>query len=250
MPELITFTGIDERTSRDGVLELARRRHGIEWAMLVGSATGQEPRFPPLATIDAWRDFAADHRLRTALHLCGRYSRDVAAGRGREHLALCAGFSRVQVNLPAAERHARIGAIIEFQQALGVPVILQHDGGWDSVPRGTTASSTCSTGRVGEESHRTGCANTGRSRARRRPPVRLRRRNPDRERARGVRVRTAARRGLPHLARHGDAHPDRQPPRPRQGRENLQTPIDARQVRTRQVTITRRSRRHGNGQQR
>ena len=134
MPELITFTGIDERTSRDGVLELARRRHGMKWAMLVGSATGQEPRFPPLATIEAWRDFAPDHRLRTALHLCGRYSRDVAAGRGREHLALCAGFSRVQVNLPSAERHARIGAIVEFQQALGVPVILQHDGGWDSGP--------------------------------------------------------------------------------------------------------------------
>ena len=135
MLELVTFTGIDVRTSKDGVLEVARTHRAIEWGILAGSATGKEPRYPPLTTIDAWRAFAAENSLKTALHLCGRYSRNVAAGRGGEHLRLCAGFSRVQVNLPAAERHARIGAIVEFQAMLGVPVVLQHDGDWDSVPR-------------------------------------------------------------------------------------------------------------------
>ena len=134
MLELITFTGIDERTSKDGVLEVARRHRATEWGFLAGSATGKKPRYPPLATIDAWRDFTADNGLQTALHLCGRYSREIAAGRGNEHLQLCARFGRVQVNLPGAERYARIGAIAEFQAALGVPVILQHDDGWDSVP--------------------------------------------------------------------------------------------------------------------
>ena len=134
MLELVTFTGVDIRTSRQRAVELAEQHPGTEWGFLAGSATGNEPRFPPFTTLAAWRDFAADNGLRTALHLCGRYSREVARGRGREHLSLWAGFGRVQINLAAAERHARIGAIVEFQDALGAPVILQHDRGWDAVP--------------------------------------------------------------------------------------------------------------------
>ena len=60
----------------------------------------------------------------------------------------------MQVNLPANERHGRVDAIVEFQQSLGVPVILQHEGAGTTSRENTMASSSCSTGRVGEESRR------------------------------------------------------------------------------------------------
>ena len=233
MLELVTFTGIDVRTSKDGVLEVARKHRAIEWGILAGSATGKEPRFPPLTTIDAWRAFATDNSLKTALHLCGPLQ---PGRRGRQGRRAPAAVRWVQ---PRAGQPAGSRAACAHRRDRRVPGVARRAG--DPAARRRLGQR-----REGARWHRVPVRPFRRARsraraavrplaraARRRTPVRVRRRNPDRERTPGVRVREAARARLPHVARHGDARPLGRLPRPRQGRNHLQTPTATRRLRIR-----------------
>lgn len=66
----------------------------------------------------------------TAIHLCERLSRAVRDGRYETAAALCAGFGRAQVNLPAADRAAAIDNCAELSLCTGMRVIVQHEGPW------------------------------------------------------------------------------------------------------------------------
>ena len=51
MIELVTFTGVDETTPAEALLELAAKYPFCEFAILAGTRTGTLPRFPPVETI-------------------------------------------------------------------------------------------------------------------------------------------------------------------------------------------------------
>ena len=138
----VTFTGIDATTDMGKVSRLAARYPWAEFAVLVGTNTGHDtnPIFPSMPVINALR--ATLRQRQTAIHLCGIYAR-TALGKGnstlrpRELYSLCAGFGRVQINLPtgagvsAAERN-HVQALARFREIDGV--VLQHRSGWESVP--------------------------------------------------------------------------------------------------------------------
>ena len=131
MIELITFTGLDERSDTHRICQLGRRWPKAEFAVLSGSETGRSPRFPTNEWIDAWRRKAEEATLQTAIHLCGRTRRDALAG-DEAALARCAGFGRIQLNMPEAERRVQAEAILRFQRRTGRPVVIQHTGAWEN----------------------------------------------------------------------------------------------------------------------
>ena len=146
MLEILTFTGIDRHTDLERLAEMAERYPRAEFAVLVGTRTGQDdPQYPPLGTVWELR-----HRLpRTAIHLCGRYARE-AAGAAPESSQLhdlCRGFGRVQVNLPGAPRRVgeegrgvgeegrRKHSLTVFAEKVDPEtVILQHREAWSRIP--------------------------------------------------------------------------------------------------------------------
>ena len=141
MLEILTFTGIDERTGLEEIREISARYPRAEFAVLVGSQTGQgNPLFPPWETVRQLRNLGPG--VRTAIHLCGSNARQAA---GEETLSnslqlLCAGFGRIQVNLhPDGDDPRRVevqtAGIKRFAERTGTgSVILQHRGPWETIP--------------------------------------------------------------------------------------------------------------------
>lgn len=136
MIELVTFTGIDETTPCDALVQLAASYPFSEFAVLAGTWTGSHPRFPPVATIERWREVAGEHRVHSAIHLCGRYSRGVCQDDASEAAGLAAGFDRVQINLPSDDRRRNVAQVEAFGERIGATTIIQHDEAWDSAPAG------------------------------------------------------------------------------------------------------------------
>ena len=135
----ITFTGVDVETDLARLRALAAQYPSVEFAVLAGSKTGLANRFPPQSVIQ----YIAETVTRTALHLCGRFSRDVNAGRFDEAAWLADGFGRIQVN---ATRYSlsNIGA---FQRQIGKPVIVQWRGANMEIPPGVEVLFDASGGR-------------------------------------------------------------------------------------------------------
>ena len=56
MIELLTFTGVDTKTSRWDILKIAKKYPKVEFGILVGSHTGLEKSiFPPISTVNDLR---------------------------------------------------------------------------------------------------------------------------------------------------------------------------------------------------
>ena len=139
MLEILTFTGIDARTDLQEVRAIAARYPRAEFAVLIGSRTGEDnPIFPPMSVVRNLRELG----VQTALHLCGTYARQ-AAGEGEQTgklMPLCEGFGRVQINLHGDELNPRrvetngqaLRHFAEWAQAGSV--ILQHRGPFEETP--------------------------------------------------------------------------------------------------------------------
>lgn len=78
----LTFTGVDERTNLDDLLDIRNRYpEHVEFAVLVGSKTTDDyrqdsGRYPCLTYVWKFRDFCRRYNTRCAIHLCGKYARD------------------------------------------------------------------------------------------------------------------------------------------------------------------------------
>jgi hypothetical protein len=117
LPEFITFTGADDETSIEGMVELAAQ-HPIEWGILFSAKRqGGEPRYPGTPSRFARRG------LRLAAHLCGEHSRNALDTPPSMAMPpdLALSFERVQVNHPAPDTRAALA----FHAWVGRPVILQ-----------------------------------------------------------------------------------------------------------------------------
>ncbi len=76
-PEIVTFTGLDERTDMDRVRALSLRFR-VEWGVLYSpSRQGKEPRYPNQETLDR---IHATPDLVLAAHLCGNHTRKLMEG--------------------------------------------------------------------------------------------------------------------------------------------------------------------------
>ena len=130
--EIVTFTGVDERTDFEALRTLAVQFPFCEFGVLLGTRTGTEPRYPDTEIVRAWCDYASKHAIAAALHLCGKHARRIAVYEDwPETDALAKRFTRVQVNLKPATRNTHGTAAAAFAKYLQRPVILQHDGRWD-----------------------------------------------------------------------------------------------------------------------
>ena len=145
MLEILTFTGVDENTEFDALVELSIRYPKVEFGLLMGSRVGGI--FPSLDIVEDFRELEGVNKC---LHLCGAYSRDIMKGGGNEGLKwLSQGFNRVQINLHGDFWDApnNYGWIKVKQQSLEHfinrvaadyavcdKIILQHRSDWQSVP--------------------------------------------------------------------------------------------------------------------
>lgn len=117
----VTFTGVDERTDFDHLIELViaagNNARFIEWGVLyepVKAGTGG--RYPSLSWLEDFADKANEAGLNIALHLCGKAVKDLLdAVRTRERsvdvkrlLALAEKFGRVQLNTIGKENDEQL----------------------------------------------------------------------------------------------------------------------------------------------
>ena len=122
-PVRLTFTGIDARTDLDEVMRIGKEYQNVEFAVLVGSRTGIEPRFPGLEFTRLFRRMAQDDGVRTSIHLCGVFSREVNVGDFLNPQAVVYGFGRCQVNSRAT--YYDYQNVERFGRVTGLEVIVQ-----------------------------------------------------------------------------------------------------------------------------
>ena len=143
MIEIVTFTGVDDRTDFDELIYVAGKYPFVEFGILVGSQTGQDnPIFPSLFLVDRLRKTLPSDRI--SIHLCGKYARAVASPTLEERLPriydISNGFGRIQVNLHGdTDNTNRVtvdpGYLLSFaNHSSASRVILQHRSGWKDVP--------------------------------------------------------------------------------------------------------------------
>ena len=147
MLEILTFTGVDARTDLDRAMAIAQHYPRVEFGVLVGSQPGADLSiFPPADTVKELQALGEWRGVKTAIHLCGRWSREVMSADGPpgHTYELCKGFGRVQVNLHGdfldpSHIDAHAAAVRRFAETLAsansdIRVILQHRGPWAEVP--------------------------------------------------------------------------------------------------------------------
>ena len=144
MLNLVTFTGIDSRTSKEWALAVSAKYKRVEFGILIGSHTG-DPNysiFPDFSVINSWKVFAKAHGIQLSLHLCGRWSR-LAFGTestGMDRLRLLdltgGGFTRCQVNWPRGKgwTSADKDHLWRFLFLMEPTAILQHRGPFVTAP--------------------------------------------------------------------------------------------------------------------
>jgi len=107
-PEFVTFTGLDESTDIERVLDLSAR-YPVEWGILFSKdRTGKEKRFPALQMVE---HLFIRKGLRLSAHICGKYARDIVDGGHAEIGGFLKGFfERVQINVGAVPRNGDLHA--------------------------------------------------------------------------------------------------------------------------------------------
>ena len=140
MLEILTFTGVDQKTDLNALAEITAQYPKVEFGILIGSQTGtSNPLFPPLTTVQQFKQTTGVNKT---LHLCGHHAREAAGEQpsGQSLKLLCHGFDRIQVNLHGDEVNpnrvdVQRNAIKRFaEQTATNSVILQHRGPWDTIP--------------------------------------------------------------------------------------------------------------------
>lgn len=72
----VTFTGADDKTSIDEIVEVAKEFPFVEIGILVSASREGQPRYPSREWQRRFRDAALDADIDVAMHVCGLYSRE------------------------------------------------------------------------------------------------------------------------------------------------------------------------------
>lgn len=122
IPEFITFTGADDATSPDRMVEIGRRAP-VEWGLLFSRKRQNSGRYPSLSFLGSLRG----RGLRLAAHACGAYADeivDTGSCCDFEGIAASLGleFERIQIN---TARSFDPGVFAAFAAGLGARAIAQ-----------------------------------------------------------------------------------------------------------------------------
>lgn len=129
-PAFITFTGVDDATILEGMVELSGR-YPVEWGVLIDRHKKGVPLFPDERQVDRLRRAG----LRLSAHLCGEIAAEIA--RGDAPALNLGGFSRVQVNHGRAGADAAVtDAVRRFAARHGLRGVLQCSGPFPAEPNG------------------------------------------------------------------------------------------------------------------
>lgn len=121
LPDFITFTGVDNKTSGIGMRELSMQ-YPIEWGILFSPVRqGKHPRFPSLSFIDT---LTSNYTLRYSAHLCGDYASEViVSGESRFDGMVHHNFTRAQLN--TRRKGLPYGLIGDWAAGIGIRAIIQ-----------------------------------------------------------------------------------------------------------------------------
>lgn len=134
LPHFITFTGADDYTSIDGMLDLADE-YPIEWGILFSRDRQGQGRYPSFQFVDSLvsrmrlRPEDGD-RLRLSAHICGQHGRDIATRSACDLDSRIRGiFKRVQINIASSTLNMlSTGMIARWARDMQAAPILQcHD---------------------------------------------------------------------------------------------------------------------------
>lgn len=76
----VTITGADDTTDIQQLVNLSAEFPFVEWGILVSKSEEGNTRFPSRTWIDRFGEAAKARRLKVAMHLCGRWMRELLAG--------------------------------------------------------------------------------------------------------------------------------------------------------------------------
>lgn len=121
LPSWITFTGLDERTDLDRVLNISER-YPVEWGVLFSpKRQGVQPRYPRMSVVE--NIFRCCPDIKISAHVCGGYSRQLISG--TDIPVPLGSFDRFQVNyVPNPLHHPEAAA--DTGEQLGVAEIREY----------------------------------------------------------------------------------------------------------------------------
>jgi hypothetical protein len=76
----VTITGADDTTDIQQLVNLSTEFPFVEWGVLVSKSEEGNSRFPTRPWIDRFGEAAKTRRLKVAMHLCGRWMRELLNG--------------------------------------------------------------------------------------------------------------------------------------------------------------------------
>lgn len=100
----VTITGADDSTDPQELVRLSKRFPFVEWGILLSASSwpNGSPRFPSLAWLNLLCATPGSRTLKLSGHLCGRWVRDLCAGRATVARDIDqVGFQRIQLNFHA-----------------------------------------------------------------------------------------------------------------------------------------------------
>ncbi len=119
LPEFITFTGVDDSTRIEDLLDLSYHYPVECGALFSKGKAGNGGRYPKSETIRR----LTQTKLRLSAHLCGEYAQDVLKGEyGR--IPIPGTFERIQIN----SRKPNVDFAADFGKRYAKRVILQCSG--------------------------------------------------------------------------------------------------------------------------
>lgn len=102
----VTFTGADDDTDINELLRLSEEFPFAEFGILISKAREGFARYPSRAWINKLLKTSEGTALQLSTHICGRWSRDIFAGRIKWHLLpnIVKVSQRIQLNAAAPDR--------------------------------------------------------------------------------------------------------------------------------------------------
>jgi hypothetical protein len=112
-PQFVTFTGIDEYTDAERVIDLSAQ-YPCEWGILFSKSNqGRGGRYPSLVAISKFLEADLWAKVKLSAHICGRYSNQIMLARGAPDpdlqdlidliTYLSGQFARTQINVADGE---------------------------------------------------------------------------------------------------------------------------------------------------
>lgn len=126
MLDRITFTGPDDGTDFNQLIQISNQHPYVEWGILASISQGGYPRYPS----QKWfKTIQPEAKLQLSLHLCGRWVRYLLVGEITFPTELLEPFQRVQLNFHAERTDCKPQEFAKALETLGPKqFIFQIDG--------------------------------------------------------------------------------------------------------------------------